>query len=102
LCLDYGGGHGVFVRIMRDFGFDFRWSDCYATNIYARGFEGDVHLRHELVTAFEVFEHLVDVRAELAALFEPRHRYILVSTLVVAESTQRYDAHLSPSPMHRP
>jgi hypothetical protein len=81
-CLDYGGGHGVFVRMMRDLGLDFRWSDRFASNIYARGFAGDPGLRHELVTAFEVFEHFVDARAELTTLFGPRHRYILVGTLL--------------------
>ena len=34
-CLDYGGGYGVFSRMMRDSGFDFRWSDRYANNLCA-------------------------------------------------------------------
>src|SRR5262249_3416279 len=58
-CLDYGGGHGVFVRMMRDFGLDFCWFDRFAENLYARGFEGNPADRYELVTAFEVFEHFV-------------------------------------------
>ncbi len=37
--LDYGGGHGIFVRLMRDSGFEFSWNDLYATNDYARGFD---------------------------------------------------------------
>src|SRR4051794_24214654 len=36
-CLDFGGGHGVFVRLMRDRGLDFRWADKFAQNLYARG-----------------------------------------------------------------
>jgi hypothetical protein len=36
-CLDFGGGHGVFVRMMRDRGFRFEWSDSYAKNLYAAG-----------------------------------------------------------------
>jgi hypothetical protein len=28
--LDYAGGYGVFVRLMRDYGFDFYWYDKYA------------------------------------------------------------------------
>ena len=27
--LDYGGGYGVFVRLMRDIGFDYYWQDKY-------------------------------------------------------------------------
>ncbi len=37
--LDYAGGYGVFVRMMRDVGFDFYWDDKYTTNLFARGFE---------------------------------------------------------------
>ena len=37
--LDYAGGYGVFVRMMRDIGFDFYWDDKYTTNLFARGFE---------------------------------------------------------------
>jgi hypothetical protein len=81
-CLDWGGGHGVLTRMMRDFGLDYFWCDRYAENLYARGFEGDPQARHDLVTAFETFEHLADVRAELDALFAPRHPFVLVGTLL--------------------
>jgi hypothetical protein len=37
--VDYAGGYGVFVRLMRDIGFDFYWDDKYTTNLFARGFE---------------------------------------------------------------
>ncbi len=37
--LDYAGGYGVFVRLMRDIGFDFYWYDKYTQNLFARGFE---------------------------------------------------------------
>lgn len=59
--LDYGGGYGLFVRLMRDRGFDFRWHDRYAENLLSRGFEAAADSNgFELVTAFEVLEHLVD------------------------------------------
>jgi hypothetical protein len=81
-CLDYGGGHGVFTRMMRDAGWSFCWSDKYGPNLYARGFEGDVKVTHRLVTAFEIFEHLVDVRDELTQIFQPGHDFVLVGTLL--------------------
>lgn len=56
--LDYGGGHGVFTRMMRDHGFDFRWSDQHAENFYAKGFEYVEGQKVRGVTAFEVLEHL--------------------------------------------
>jgi len=58
--VDFGGGYGVFTRLMRDLGFDFYWKDEYSTNIFSPGFEIDNHLNINItgVTAFEVAEHL--------------------------------------------
>lgn len=56
--LDYAGGNGMFVRMMRDSGFEFYWQDKYASNQFAEGFEVSQDDRFSLVTAFEVFEHL--------------------------------------------
>jgi hypothetical protein len=81
-CLDFGGGHGVFVRMMRDLGLDFRWFDAYAENLYARGFEGAIEEPYALVTAFEVVEHLADVRGDLERLFGPRPERVLIGTLL--------------------
>jgi hypothetical protein len=60
--LDYGGGYGVFVRLMRDQGFDFRLYDRHCPNLFAQGFEASTTgtARYSLLTAFEVFEHLVE------------------------------------------
>ncbi|HUI92741.1 MAG TPA: class I SAM-dependent methyltransferase [Chitinivibrionales bacterium] len=56
--LDFGGGHGVFCRLMRDQGFDYFWKDAYAKNIFSRGFELSEHNGPvEMVTAIECFEH---------------------------------------------
>ncbi|MHB1080815.1 MAG: class I SAM-dependent methyltransferase [Prosthecobacter sp.] len=57
--LDYGAGYGLFVRLMRDTGIDFRWQDSYTANLFARGFEWKTGEEIEAVTAFEVFEHLI-------------------------------------------
>jgi len=29
--LDFGGGYGIFTRLMRDIGFDFYWYDPHST-----------------------------------------------------------------------
>jgi hypothetical protein len=61
-CVDFGGGYGMFVRLMRDHGYDFWWHDKYCENLFAEGLEVPENGsdRFELLTAFEVFEHLVD------------------------------------------
>ena len=60
--LDYGGGYGLLVRLMRDRGFDFYRYDPQCANLFAQGYDVDIGAdtgaRYELLTAFEVFEHL--------------------------------------------
>ena len=56
--LDYGGGYGLFVRLMRDRGFDFRWQDPFCQNLFAKGLEADAGEKFDVITAFEVLEHL--------------------------------------------
>ena len=65
--LDYGGGYGLFVRLMRDRGFNFYWFDRFCKNVFARGFEFQDNQRNnlELITAFELFEHLDNPVQEL-------------------------------------
>ena len=69
-CLDFGGGHGLLTRIMRDYGFDFYHYDKYAENLFATGFEGDVSGRktYKLVIAFENFEHFSNPLEEIERL----------------------------------
>ena len=60
------GGYGLLTRLMRDMGFDFYWLDPFAENFLARGFEyGDSQRKPNVVTAFEVFEHLFDPLQEI-------------------------------------
>jgi Methyltransferase domain len=67
--LDWGGGYGILVRLMRDRGFDFYWRDLFCENLFARGFEQAENLtRVELLTAFEVLEHLPRPVDDLAAM----------------------------------
>ena len=55
---DFGGGHGILTRMMRDWGLDYYWSDKYADNLFARGFEYQDGMTAELTSAVEVFEHM--------------------------------------------
>ena len=61
--LDLAGGYGILTRLMRDFGYDFYWSDKFCENIVAKGFGINSIMTDksiEVLTAFEVIEHLVD------------------------------------------
>lgn len=61
--VDWAGGLGVLVRLMRDRGYDYYWSDPFADNEHARGFEWtstDEQGPATVVTAVEVLEHTSD------------------------------------------
>jgi hypothetical protein len=85
--MDFGGGPGVFVRMMRDRGFDFYLFDKYCENMFARGFEADLNVpdRYELITAFEVFEHFVAPLDDIERLLHYSES-ILFSTLLLPTS----------------
>ena len=86
--IDYGGGAGLFVRLMRDAGLDFRWADKYATNTFARGFAADPEGRgqYELLTAFELFEHLTHPLAELERMLSFSRNILFSTTLLPANN----------------
>jgi hypothetical protein len=89
--VDYGGGYGMFVRLMRDAGFDFYRYDRHCENLFAQGFDLDQipeaayeNTRFRLLTAFEVFEHLVEPLNEVEKMLELAPA-ILFSTVILPE-----------------
>lgn len=67
--LDFGGGYGIFTRLMRDKGFDFYWYDKYAKNLVARGFEADINnSKYDVITSFENFEHFLKPLDEIKTI----------------------------------
>lgn len=91
--LDVAGGYGMLVRLMRDIGFDFYWSDKHCENILARGFESDQAGRQfSALTAFEVLEHLQDPVGFVSGLLkEHRVRTLLFSTQTYGEAVPPKD-----------
>ena len=90
--LDYAGGYGIFTRLMRDVGFDFYWDDPFCENTLAKGFEYDANDKNsiQLLTAFEVFEHLVNPVYELEKILEIS-KSIVFSTILIPDPLPKPD-----------
>lgn len=91
--LDFGAGNGMFVRMMRDAGYAFRYYDPYGPNIFAKGLESrlDDESHFDVGTAFEVLEHLCRPVDELGPLVGSCDA-IMATTLVLPEPPPRLDA----------
>jgi hypothetical protein len=80
-ALDWGGSDGLFTRMLRDIGFDAFHSDKYALNTYAAGFEDLPGREYDLITSFEVYEHLPEPAQSIAEIFarQPKVHFIATS-----------------------
>lgn len=91
--LDYGGGYGLFVRMMRDRGFDFYRQDIHCENIFAEQFDlSDLPAgsKFDMMTAIEVFEHMQAPVAELDQLLQLSDT-ILLTTELQPETSEALD-----------
>lgn len=82
--LDYAGGYDLLVRLMRDAGYDFCWYDKYCSNLLAGPFihAGGEESRYELITAFELLEHLEHPVQELEQMLALSDAVLFTTNLV--------------------
>lgn len=80
-ALDYGAGYGMFVRMMRDYGFNFYWYDKYCENLFAKTFESKYE-HYDILTAFELFEHLSNPYADIDKIVKLSDSIIFSTELV--------------------
>lgn len=82
--VDVAGGYGLLTRLVRDLGFDCYWSDPYATNLFARGFEYEAGIGPCVaVSAVEVLEHTPDPLAFIRQSLDDHQSDTLVFTTEV-------------------
>ncbi|CAG0956526.1 hypothetical protein ANAEL_00374 [Anaerolineales bacterium] len=88
--VDYGGGYGIFTRLMRDQGFDYYRHDPLCENLFAGGFEASSNIRYTLLTAWEVFEHLENPLDEIEEMLSYSHN-LFFSTVLLSTSLEPLD-----------
>ena len=87
--VDYAGGYGILVRLLRDCGINALWSDRYCKNLLARGFEYSDE-KAVIVTAFEAFEHFVNPAEELDRLLAIAPN-VLLSTEIISDPAPKQE-----------
>jgi hypothetical protein len=114
IMIDFAGGYGNFVRLMRDVGYNFYRQDIYCENLFAKHFDvTDTNLdKFDLVTGFEVLEHLQNPLAEIEAILKYSENAIFSTDLVpsnkeeienwvyISQETGQHIAFYSTKAMH--
>ncbi len=88
--IDHAGGYGILVRSLRDAGIEARWRDKYCENLLARGFEAGEE-PCDLLTAFEVLEHMIDPVTELQHMLQQAPVILLSTELIPGAATPSSD-----------
>jgi len=98
--LDFGGGSGLLCRLLRDIGIDAWVYDPHGSCEYAQAFRTDMSDAgtgsFEVVTAFEVLEHLPHPDEGLAKLFRVNPTVLIASTVPYSANYDESWWYLSP------
>lgn len=92
--LDFGGGYGLFVRMMRDKGYNFFLQDKYCENLFAKDYE----IRNlkdcdffDLITLIEVVEHNINPRKLIQFLLSQTDSIFFTTELVPQEDLKTWN-----------
>lgn len=113
IMLDFAGGYGNFVRLMRDIGYNFYRQDTYCENLFSKHFDitDIIETKFDVVTGFEVLEHLNNPLAEIEEIFKYSEHAIFSTDLIpatnleienwiyIAQETGQHIAFYSPKAM---
>ena len=81
--VDYAGGYGVLVGLLREFKINSFWYDKYCKNLFAPEFSSEKFDQDaDIVSAFEVFEHFENPGAELKILLDCSTNIIFTTRII--------------------
>lgn len=101
-CLDYGGAYGLFVRAMRDLSVEFYWYDKYTENLLAKDFDHaeSGHATYDLLTSFEVFEHLPNPVEEIENMLQFSRKLFFTTCLIPTPSPPEWSYYATEHGQH--
>jgi len=82
LVVDFAGGYGLLVRMLRDAGVEAQWSDPHCENLFAKGFAYE-NRTPSMVTSFEAFEHFENPDEMLQQILRTGADHVLISTELI-------------------
>ncbi len=89
--LDYGGGDGLFTRIMRDYKINCYNYDKHSETIYSKKFNIPDFNKPDLVTSFEAIEHFADPMTEFEKIFQNTPEMIILTTKIYENQNKDWD-----------
>lgn len=88
VALDFGGSDGLLCRFLRDHNIECYAYDRYTIPIYAQNFDSPPCENIDLVTSFEVLEHLSNPSKDLDEIFSFDSNFVLCSTEIYIEQSE--------------